>query len=218
MVHSPSCLSDHTAFPCASPELECCGLAADVNAAQTLVVTHLSAVTATVAWVLADYFEPYFSDTPFCPVKPSLLGAVTGSIAGLAAITPASGDVGPLGALAIGGTAGIICWTASNRVKAYFGYDDTLDVVGVHGVGGLVGIIGVAFFASETLGGKGVESITDQLVIQLAASGIVIAYTAAVTFAILRAVKLACGSLRVTDAEEIVGLDQSVAALPNTIK
>ena len=193
------------------------GPAADVNAAQTLVVTHLSAVTATIIWVLADYFEPYFSHSPFYPGKPSLLGAVTGSIAGLAAITPASGDVGPLGALAIGCTAGIVCWIASNRVKAYFDYDDTLDVVGVHGIGGLVGIIGVAVFASETLGGKGIVSIpgstsysiVDQLLVQVVASSLVIAYTTTVTFVILQITKIACEGLRVTAIEEVDGLDQS---------
>jgi len=99
-------------------------LAANGDAAQTLFVTHISAATATIVWSLAEKLKHG---------KASVLGAVTGSIAGLAAITPASGDVGPIGGLAIGAAAGLICWMASTSVKSKFGYDDSLDVFGVDG-------------------------------------------------------------------------------------
>ena len=183
------------------------GLVADGGAAQTLVVTHISAATATIVWSLCEKVKHG---------KASVLGAVTGAIAGLAAITPASGDVGPMGALAIGTASGLICWFASTAVKSKFGYDDSLDVVGVHGVGGLVGTLLVAFFAAESLGGKGVISIPDaktysmgaQFIVQLKASAITIVYTLIVSGIILYIVKAICGgSLRVTESEEEEGLD-----------
>ena len=182
-------------------------LAANGDAAQTLFVTHISAATATIVWSLAEKLKHG---------KASVLGAVTGSIAGLAAITPASGDVGPIGGLAIGAAAGFICWVASTSVKSKFGYDDSLDVFGVHGVGGLVGTLMVAFFASTTLGGKGVISIPDaetysvgaQFLVQLQASAIVIVYTLIVSVIILYLVKAICGgSLRASESEEEEGLD-----------
>jgi|TARA_B100001079_G_scaffold77122_1_gene66336 Amt family ammonium transporter len=183
------------------------GLAANGDAAQTLLVTHISAATATIAWSLAEKIKHG---------KASVLGAVTGSIAGLAAITPASGDVGPIGGLAIGAAAGFVCWFASTAVKSRFGYDDSLDVVGVHGVGGIVGTLMVAFFASTTLGGKGVISIPDaqtysmgaQFLVQFKASVITIVYTVVATAVILFIVRAICGgSLRVSESEEEEGLD-----------
>jgi len=182
-------------------------LAANGDAALTLVVTHISAATATIVWSLCEKVKHG---------KASVLGAVTGSIAGLAAITPASGDVGPIGALAIGTASGLICWFASTAVKSKFGYDDSLDVVGVHGVGGLVGTLLVAFFAAESLGGKGLISIPDaetysmgaQFIVQLQASAITIVYTLIVSVIILYIVKAICGgSLRVSESEEEEGLD-----------
>jgi len=177
------------------------GLAANGDAAQTLVVTHLSAATATIVWSLCEKMKHG---------KASVLGAVTGAIAGLAAITPASGDVGPIGGLVIGAASGFICWFASTTVKSKFGYDDSLDVVGVHGVGGLVGTLLVAFLAAGALGGKSPDdyAIGAQFVIQLKASVITIVYTLIVTAVILFIVKAICGgSLRVTDSEEEEGLD-----------
>ena len=141
--------------------------------------------------------------------KASVLGAVTGAIAGLAAITPASGDVGPMGALAIGTASGFICWFASTAVKSKFGYDDSLDVVGVHGVGGLVGTLLVAFFAAEALGGKsgGDYSKGAQFIVRVDL-GDHDGYTLIVSVIILYLVKAICGgSLRVTESEEEEGLD-----------
>ena len=182
------------------------GLSASGAAAQTLVVTHISAVSATLVW---GVLEKMYSG------KISALGAVTGLIAGLAAITPASGDVGPVGALAIGSLSALVCHYASTRLKFQFGYDDSLDVVGVHGVGGLVGTILVAVFASESLGGKGVisipdsnsYSIIDQLGVQLLASAITIGYTLILSVLILKGVSLFCGGLRAEEDEEDDGLD-----------
>ncbi|HJO08957.1 MAG TPA: ammonium transporter [Verrucomicrobiota bacterium] len=177
------------------------GLAANGDAAQTLLVTHISAATATIVWSLAEKLKHG---------KASVLGAVTGSIAGLAAITPASGDVGPVGGLAIGAAAGFICWFASTAVKSKFGYDDSLDVVGVHGVGGLVGTLMVAFFAADSLGGKSGSdyAMGEQFIVQFKASAITIVYTLMISAVLLFIVKAICGgSLRVSESDEEEGLD-----------
>ena len=177
------------------------GLAANGAEAQTLVVTHISAATATIVWSLCEKVKHG---------KASVLGAVTGAIAGLAAITPASGHVGPMGALAIGTASGLLCWYASVVIKSKFGYDDSLDVVGVHGVGGLVGTLLVAFFAAEALGGtEGAKyDMAGQFWIQLKSSAITIVYTLIVSVIILYLVKAICGgSLRVSESEEEEGLD-----------
>ena len=177
-------------------------LAANGDAAQTLVVTHLSAATATIVWSLAEKIKNG---------KASVLGAVTGSIAGLAAITPASGEVGPIGALAIGAASGLVCWYASVILKSKLGYDDSLDVVGVHGVGGLVGTLLVAFFAASSLGGKqGADyAIGGQFMTQLTSSAITIVYTLVLSIIILKVVGIVCGGLRVSESEEQDGLDIS---------
>jgi Amt family ammonium transporter len=173
------------------------GAASDA-AAMTLFVTHLSAATAACVWAGIEW----------CTIrKPSVLGAVTGAIAGLAAITPASGVAGPLGALVIGAVSGAICWWASVRLKNRFGYDDSLDVVGVHGVGGLVGTILVSVAGLEALGGFGEFTFGKQLGLQLLASGVTIVYTAVVSYVLLRLVQATVG-LRVTASEEGLGLDQ----------
>ena len=178
------------------------GLTASGDAAQTLLVTHISASVGTLVWVLIDWKRTG---------KVSSLGAVTGLIAGLAAITPASGDVGVLGAFAIGAASAAICYYAATVLKYRFSYDDSLDVVGVHGVGGLVGSVLVAVFAAGPFGGKSdaAYSIADQLVVQLKACGIVILYSFVLSWAILRVVKGICGGLRISDADEDVGIDLS---------
>ena len=178
------------------------GLTASGDAAQTLLVTHISASVGTLVWALIDWKRTG---------KVNSLGAVTGLIAGLAAITPASGDVGVLGAFAIGAASALICYYAATSLKYRFAYDDSLDVVGVHGVGGLVGSVLVAIFAAEQLGGKAdaAYSIANQLGVQLAACGIVIAYTICLSWAILKAVSLAFGGLRISEDDEQLGLDRS---------
>jgi len=123
-------------------------LAADGTAGMATAVTHISAAMAGSTWMLIEWTSRG---------KPSVLGIATGAMAGLVAITPASGFVGPVGALAIGLASGVLCYWDANSLKQRFNYDDSLDVFGVHGVGGIVGAILTGVFASSTLGG----SVTD---------------------------------------------------------
>ena len=175
-------------------------LAANGHAAMTLVVTHLSASTATVVWMLIEWLKMG---------KPSALGIATGSIAGLAAITPASGTVGPLGAAAIGAISAIVCWAACAKLKKRFNYDDSLDVFGVHGVGGFVGTVMLAIFGSKHFaGGLGDFDISSQLVTQLLASFYTIVLSGVVSFVLLKIIGATIG-LRATDDEENTGLDQA---------
>lgn len=176
-------------------------VAANGSAAMALVVTQVSAATATLAWMAIEWKVHG---------RPSMLGSATGAIAGLAAITPASGFVGPVGALGIGAVAGFVCWYASTRIKIKLGYDDSLDVFGVHGVGGLVGTLLVAIFAADTFGGnqggREVYSIGGQLGAQILAIVITIVYTVVITGGLLKAIDVVIG-LRVDVKEENEGLD-----------
>ena len=139
--------------------------------------------------------------------KPSVLGIVTGAVAGLASITPASGYVGPIGALCIGVAAGILCYLAVNSIKPRLGYDDSLDVFGVHGVGGFVGAILTGVFAVEALGGSGLErSVGGQLGLQFIGSAATIVYCGVMTFVIVKILDATIG-LRVNAEQEGDGLD-----------
>jgi Amt family ammonium transporter len=141
---------------------------------------------------------------------PSALGLATGVIAGLAAVTPASGFVGPFGGLVIGISSGAICFLASTTIKRRFGYDDSLDVFGVHGVGGFVGTLLVAVFAVESLGGNQADlAVGRQLGVQAFAAISVGIYTVVVTYAILKGVEAVLG-LRVSEHDEERGLDISL--------
>lgn len=172
------------------------GLAADGNAALTLVVTHLSACTATLVWMGIEWLVLK---------RPTVLGAATGSIAGLAAITPAAGSVGPVGALIIGASSAAICWYFSVKIKARFHYDDSLDVFGVHGIGGLVGTILLGVLAHDTFGGlKNEASLTTQILAALYTT----LYSAAISIGLLWVLKKTIG-LTVTDIQEREGLDYS---------
>ena len=153
-------------------------LAADGNAGMAMVVTHISAATASLVWMLMDWSR--FG-------KPTLIGLVTGTIAGLASITPASGSVGPIGALIIGASAGIICYLFVNIVKNNLKIDDSLDVFAVHGVGGLLGIILVAFLVDANIGGAGYAdgiNAISQLMIQLKGTVAVLVLSLAATIAV----------------------------------
>lgn len=173
-------------------------LAANGAAAMTLVVTHLSACAASVVWMLIEWIRNG---------KPSALGIATGSIAGLAAITPAAGKVGPLGALCIGSISALLCWLACSKLKHKFRYDDSLDVFGVHGMGGFVGTILVAVFGSTSFaGGLGEFSIGSQLLTQSLASLWTILLSAVGSYVILKGIDLTMG-LRVTHEDEYQGLD-----------
>ena len=138
--------------------------------------------------------------------KPSVLGIASGAVAGLVAITPASGFVGPMGALIIGIAAGVICFLASTKLKRALGYDDSLDVFGVHAVGGIVGALLTGFLAVEAIGG--VPGSMTQFMTQVKGVVITVIYCALATFIILKVLDLVIG-LRVTEDEESVGLDLS---------
>jgi len=174
-------------------------LGANGDAAMAIVVTHLSAAMAALTWMFIEWTKSG---------RPSMLGLATGSIAGLAAITPASGFVGPFGALVIGFTSSVVCWWMCAKIKFKFGYDDSLDVFGVHGVGGFIGTILVAVFASGMFGGKGGDSysILTALKVQSWAALITIVYTLVVSVVILKVIQHTIG-LRVDEQEEIGGLD-----------
>jgi len=173
-------------------------LAAGGQAAMAVVVTQISPCVAALTWI---FLESVRSG------KPSALGFATGAIAGLAAITPASGTVGPLGAIVIGAASSVLAYIAATYIKFRFNYDDALDVVGVHGVGGLVGIILVGVFASNSFGGSIVDlDIGAQLGIQIYGGIFAVVYTAIVSYIVLKVVDMLVG-LRVTEDEETEGLD-----------
>lgn len=178
-------------------------LAANGDAGMAMLVTHISAAAGSVAWMIMEKIK--FG-------KPSVLGIVTGMVAGLGTITPASGYVGPGGALIIGLSAGVICFFATQYIKIKLKIDDSLDVFPVHGVGGIIGTFFAGIFASSSLGvfsGQGYsEGVTmlSQLMVQLTGIVVVAIYTAILTFIILKVVKAVCG-LRVSEEDESMGLD-----------
>ncbi len=173
-------------------------LAADGIAGMAMTVTHIASATAGFIWMCMEWTNRG---------KPSALGIATGAIAGLAAITPASGTVGPIGALAIGATSAVCCYIAAGRIKRSFGYDDSLDVFGVHGVGGFVGVILTGVFTAEMFSGVGLEgSIGTQIRLQLIGAGVTIVYSGVLTLVIVKVLDGVMG-LRVTPEEETGGLD-----------
>ncbi|NIP16265.1 MAG: ammonium transporter [Pseudomonadales bacterium] len=175
-------------------------LAANGDAAMAMLVTHLSASAGAFTWMCAEWVR--FG-------KPSALGAVTGMVAGLGTITPASGYVGPAGALVIGILAGLICFAATNYLKRSLKIDDSLDVFAVHGVGGALGTLLTAVFASSALGvfsGQHDIVILDQLGTQAIGVIATMAWTGIATFVILKVTNALVGN-RVSDEEEVEGLD-----------
>ncbi|MGB5812090.1 MAG: ammonium transporter [Polyangiales bacterium] len=172
-------------------------LAANGDAAMAILVTQTSASVAALTWLAIEWVKYG---------KPSALGFATGAIAGLAAVTPASGFIGPEGALVIGFVSGGVCWWAATQLKNKLGYDDSLDVLGVHGVGGLIGVLLVSVFASTAFGGnqEGL-SIGSQLKVQSIASVVTIAWTAVGTYVALKVASLV--GLRVAPDDEEAGLD-----------
>jgi len=173
-------------------------LAADGVAAMAMLVTQVATAAAALTWAL---MEKIFSN------KASLLGMITGAVAGLVAITPASGSVGPLGAIAIGIASGVLCYFASTSLKRKLGYDDSLDVFGVHGVGGIVGAILTGVFSSATFGGSGIEgTIGSQVLAQMIGVMVTIIYCGIVSYIILKVIDKTMG-LRVSEEQESDGLD-----------
>ena len=173
-------------------------LAANGQAAMAIVVTQISPSVAALVWIAIEWVKNG---------KPSALGFATGAIAGLAAITPAAGWVGPMGAIVIGAVSSLVAYWAATWLKQAMGYDDALDVVGVHGFGGLVGTILVSFFASSALGGSetNFDSVA-QLKVQVLAVVATIIYTAIISYIILKVIDVISG-LRVSDEVEVNGLD-----------
>jgi Amt family ammonium transporter len=175
-------------------------LAANGSAGMAMLVTHIGASAGALAWMLVEWSRYG---------KPSVLGIVTGMVAGLGTITPASGFVGPIGALIIGAVAGTVCFFATQFLKRRLGIDDSLDVSPVHGVGGFIGTLLTGVFVSAALGGAGLAegvSVGAQVARQLIGCGAAIAWCGGVTFVILKLVDLLVG-LRVPEDQETEGLD-----------
>ena len=176
-------------------------LAAGGDAAMAMLVTHISAATGAFTWLAIEWLRYG---------KPSALGAVTGMVAGLGTITPASGYVGPGGALIIGLAAGSLCFFATNLLKQRLRIDDSLDVFPVHGVGGALGCLLTAVFASNALGvfsGKESIDIGAQFGVQAIGVAATFAYTAVVTGGLLWITGILCGGNRVDNEIETQGLD-----------
>ncbi len=174
-------------------------LAANGGAGMAMAVTQIAAAAAALAWMFAEWM---------LRGKPSVLGIISGAVAGLVAITPAAGFVNPMGALFLGATAGIVCFWASVYLKNMLGYDDSLDVFGIHGIGGIVGAILTGVFASKAIGGTAglLEGNPGQVWIQLQGIAATIVWCAVATFVILKVIDATVG-LRVEEETEIEGLD-----------
>jgi len=181
-------------------------LAANGDAAMAMLVTHLSAAAGTLTWAAIEWRK--FG-------KASVLGAVTGMVAGLGTITPASGFVGPGGAIIIGVSAGFVCFHATVYIKQKLKIDDSLDVFPVHGIGGILGTFLVGIFSATSLGvfsgfgfAEGLTSITEQVSVQLIGIVSTLVYTAVVTYLLLKFVGILTQGLRVSEEHEMSGLDQ----------
>ena len=175
-------------------------VSAGQDAAMAMLVTHISAAVASLVWLTIEWIK--FG-------KPSLIGLVTGTIAGLATITPASGFVGPTGGIILGLAGGFICYAGVDIVKRTLKIDDSLDVLAVHGIGGATGTLLVAFLATGTFGGGGLAegmTVMSQLGVQITGVVVVALWSIVATIGIVKVTQAMCG-LRVTDEDEVEGLD-----------
>lgn len=175
-------------------------VAADGSAGMAMLVTQISAAVGALAWMFSEWIKYN---------KPSVLGAVTGAIAGLVGITPASGFVGPMGAIVIGLSVGMLCFVSTHMIKKVFHVDDALDVFSVHGIGGIVGTLLTAVFIDQQFGGVGHNegmTTSSQFMIQLVDALYVIAWTAIATFIVIKLIGLVT-DVRVDDENELRGLD-----------
>jgi len=176
-------------------------LAANNVAVSAFMATHIAGAVAGITWIVLDWIK--FG-------KPTTLGMITGAVAGLAAVTPASGFVSISGAVWIAVGAGIACWIAVTFTKARFKYDDSLDAFGVHGIGGIWGSIAVGIWATKTVNSAGVDGLVcgnpAQLLIQLKAVLVTMAYSFVMSLALFKFVDMVAG-LRVSEHEERIGLD-----------
>ncbi|MEE8332767.1 MAG: ammonium transporter, partial [Alphaproteobacteria bacterium] len=174
-------------------------LAANGGAAMAMAVTQIATATAALAWMFVEWM---------LRGKPSVLGIISGAVAGLVAITPAAGFVTPGGALAIGAIAGVACFWGATWLKRTCGYDDSLDVFGIHGIGGIVGALLTGVFASKAIGGTSglLEGNAGQVLTQIWGIGATIIYCAVVSFILLKVIDMIIG-LRVEEEVERDGLD-----------
>ena len=178
-------------------------LAADGTAGMAMAVTQVATATAALVWMFSEWLAHG---------KPSVLGIASGAVAGLVAITPASGTAGPTGALLIGAAAGVGCFLGATKLKRALGYDDSLDAFGVHGVGGIIGAVLTGVCADASFGGVGLAegvSIGEQVGKQVVGVLATLVYTAVVSLVLLKLIDMLIG-LRVTDEQETEGLDISL--------
>ena len=175
-------------------------LAADGTAGMALLVTQVATATAAFSWMIVEWIKTG---------KPTAVGIATGAVAGLVAITPASGSAGPIGALIIGVAAGVVCYFCATSMKKALGYDDSLDVFGVHGIGGIVGALLTGVCAAEAMGGSGMalDSMGAQVFAQLKGVVVTIIWSGVVSVVAFKIADLVTGGARVGEDEEDQGLD-----------
>lgn len=175
-------------------------LAVDGTTGMAALVTQIATATAVVVWMFLEWI---------ISKRPTAVGVATGAVAGLVAITPASGTAGPMGAILIGAVSAIACYFCATKLKSILGYDDSLDVFGVHGVGGIVGAILTGLCAASFMGGAGLEGITaaGQMFVQFKSVVFTIVWSGVVAFIALIVAKVLCGGLRVSESDEQEGLD-----------
>jgi len=175
-------------------------LAADGTAGMAMLVTQVATATAAFSWMIVEWIKTG---------KPTAVGIATGAVAGLVAITPASGSAGPIGALIIGLAAGVVCYFCATSMKKALGYDDSLDVFGVHGIGGIVGALLTGVCAAETFGGSGMalDSMGAQVFAQLKGIVVTIIWSGVVSVIAFKIADLVTGGARVGEDEEDQGLD-----------
>jgi len=175
-------------------------LAADGTAGMALLVTQVATATAAFTWMIVEWIKTG---------KPTAVGIATGAVAGLVAITPASGSAGPIGALIIGFASGVVCYFCATSMKKALGYDDSLDVFGVHGIGGIVGAVLTGVCAAESMGGAGLEleSMGAQVFAQIKGIVVTIIWSAIVSVIAFKIAGVLTGGCRVSEEEEDQGLD-----------
>ena len=175
-------------------------LAADGTAGMAMLVTQVATATAAFSWMIVEWIKTG---------KPTAVGIATGAVAGLVAITPASGSAGPIGALIIGVAAGVVCYFCATSMKKALGYDDSLDVFGVHGIGGIVGALLTGVCAAEAMGGSGMalDSMGAQVFAQIKGVVVTIIWSGVVSVIAFKIADLVTGGARVGEDEEDQGLD-----------
>ena len=176
--------------------------ASNGSAGMALLVTQIATATAAFTWMIVEWVKVG---------KPTAVGVATGAVAGLVAITPASGSAGPMGALLIGAASGLVCYFCATSLKKAMGYDDSLDVFGVHGIGGIVGALLTGFCAAEGMGGAGlgdgISSTGAQVFVQFKSVLVTVIWSAVVSFIAFKVAGILTGGCRVSDDEEDQGLD-----------